>query len=56
VLEQQRWAEEQYAAVAHEPAAPAHDVPLTSPIPMVSGHVVPSGAPSDPVSSGSTPS
>jgi type II secretory pathway pseudopilin PulG len=33
VLEQQRWAEEQYTAVAHEPADHAREVPLTAPIP-----------------------
>lgn len=49
VLEQQRWAEEQYAAVSQEPPARAHEVPLTSPIPMVQGHVVAAG--SDKVSS-----
>jgi type II secretory pathway pseudopilin PulG len=41
VLEQQRWAEEQYTAVAHQPATPAHDVPLTAPIPTVSAVVIP---------------
>lgn len=34
VLEQQRWAEEQYSVVAHAPADHAHEIPLTAPIPM----------------------
>ena len=42
VLEQQRWAEEQYAAVSQEPPAHAHEVPLTAPIPSVSAIVIPS--------------
>jgi hypothetical protein len=42
VLEQQRWAEEQYTAVSHEPATHAHELPLTAPIPSVSAIVIPS--------------
>lgn len=34
VLDQQRWAEEQYSAVSHEPIAHAHDEPLTTPTPI----------------------
>jgi len=41
VLEQQRWAEEQYTAVNHEPAPKAHDMPLTAPIPQVSAVTIP---------------
>ena len=33
VLEQQRWAEEQYSAITHEPAEHAPELPLTAPIP-----------------------
>jgi len=41
VLEQQRWAEEQYSAVAHEAAPKEHEVPLTGPIPSVSAITLP---------------
>ncbi|MEP6842948.1 MAG: hypothetical protein ABJA11_05470 [Pseudolysinimonas sp.] len=42
VLEQQRWAEEQYTAVANQPVEHGHDSPLTAPIPTVSAVVIPS--------------